>query len=77
MEIQMKRTNQQTWFSLSLLLRVFLCIPSTYPSASASRPPLLFAASRIEAIGYQEFRSRVEGVKVKAIDTTGAGDAFV
>lgn len=25
----------------------------------------------------QEFKGRVHGIKVKAVDTTGAGDAFV
>ena len=28
-------------------------------------------------ISVQEFRGRVTGVKVKPVDTTGAGDAFV
>ena len=28
-------------------------------------------------ISLQEFRGRVAGVKVKPVDTTGAGDAFV
>lgn len=28
-------------------------------------------------ISLQEFRGRVAGIKVKPVDTTGAGDAFV
>lgn len=44
---------------------------------------IFFSISKLQAQPYrnctfmQQFKGRVPGVKVKAVDTTGAGDAFV